>query len=608
MIHTAMFVGVLSAAAQVGVDPAAIDARLVALASSPAAGVRVETLATTGGGRPIRVVMIKDAAGGRKPTLLIVAGIDARYGTGVELATALAERFAASPPAWLQHASLAVIPCLNPDGFARQGPIADFGRLVVPGDQDHDGRTDEDGGDDLDGDGRILMMRVKRPAPSTGLTATLCQDTDFPMLLRQPDTAKGEQAQWALLLEGIDNDADGRFNEDGVAGAAGGGLDLDMQWPAFWPEFQDGAGTSPLQTVETRSLATWCLAHQEVAAVLVLGRHDTLVTIPEAGKMDPSGQVPLGIEADDKAVYEAISAKFKEVTGITESPGADSAGSFLRWSYTNLGVLALGTPAWVRPDLVKEEKRGGPVAAPGQPDVNAAGGAKPVAGELAVPDAEPKDAGKATLPGQPADKPAEKPAEKLAAKPEPRPEPKSDESKWLRHFEDRQSVVAFVPWKPWTHPQLGEVEIGGFVPNVRINAPTDALPRLIELQAQFIGELAARFPTIESRAWATALAPGLWRIDVQLTNTGRLPTRMAIGAKSRAKLPTLVTIDVDVSQLVSGTKVVRAEAIGASGGSFVTSWTVRTGTRSVVKVSVTDPMMETVDLCLDLTSGGGVKP
>ena len=324
--------------------------------------------------------------------------------------------------------------------------------------------------------------------------------------------------------------------------------------------------------------------------------------------MDVSGQVPLGIEADDKAVYEAISAKFKEVTGITESPGADSSGSFLRWSYTNLGVLALGTPAWVRPDLVKEEKRGGPAAATGQSDVNAAGGAKPVASEPAVPDAEPKDAGKATLPGQPADKPAEKPAEKVAVKAESRPEPKSDESKWFRHFEDRPSVVAFVPWKAWNHPQLGEVEIGGFVPNVRINAPGEALPRLIEQQTQFIGELAASFPRLESRAWATSLAPGLWRIDLQLTNTGRLPTRMAIGAKSRAKLPTLVTIDVEAAQLVSGTKVVRAEAIGASGGSFVTSWTVRSGTRSVVKVSVTDPMIETVDLSVELASGAGVKP
>jgi hypothetical protein len=237
-----------------------------------------------------------------------------------------------------------------------------------------------------------------------------------------------------------------------------------------------------------------------------------------------------------------------------------------------------------------------------------------------VPDAEPKDAGKATLPGQPADKPAEKPldklaekvaekvGEKVAGKAEPRPEPKSDESKWFRHFEDRPSVVAFVPWKAWNHPQLGEVEIGGFVPNVRINAPGEALPRLIEQQTQFIGELAASFPRLESRAWATSLAPGLWRIDLQLTNTGRLPTRMAIGAKSRAKLPTLVTIDVEAAQLVSGTKVVRAEAIGASGGSFVTSWTVRSGTRSVVKVSVTDPMIETVDLSVELASGAGVKP
>jgi hypothetical protein len=577
MIYAALLVGALGASSIADVDPASIDARLAAVVSAHSASTRLETLATSAGGRPIQVITIGDPAtlGKRVPTLLLVAGSDARHQTGIEVALAIAERLAASPPAWLARASISILPCLNPDGLARSGPAADFGRLVLASDADGDGRMSEDGGDDLDGDRRVLMMRVKSPAPSTGLVATLCADSDFPQLMRAPDSAKAERPVYAVLIEGIDNDGDGRFNEDGVAGSGGGGLDLDQQWPGFWPEFRDGAGQRPLQTDETLALAKWCQAHPQIASVVVFGRHDTLVSVPEAGKMDPSGQVPLGIEGDDKAMYEAISARFKEITGINESTNADSAGSFLSWAYTNLGVPAFGTPVWVRPDLVKEEKRGG---------------VKPSA-PAAAPEPDPATP-----------KPEATPA--VA----PRPEAKSDESKWLRYFEEHKDLPGFVDWKPWKHPQLGEVEIGGFVPGARMNAPQGALTRLIDQQLEFLGELASRFAVIEPRTWVTRLGPGLWRIDLRLANTGRMATRAAIGAKSRAKLPTIMTLDIEPSRLVAGRKIVRAEAIAPDGGIFDTSWTVRADDGTSLKVRITDPMMEPVELSIPLTVGEEAKP
>jgi hypothetical protein len=559
----------------------------------------VETIAASGLGTPIRLVRFGQPPASKasdRPLLLVVAGADAGHAVGVEVALGVAESLAAHPPAWLSTLDVAIVPCLNPDGFAKHGsPLIHAGRRPLPTDADKDGRQDEDGGDDLDGDGMVLTMRVRTPSPATGLTATLCDDPEWPGLMRAPEVSKGEVATWAVLVEGRDDDGDGRFNEDGRGGAAGGGIDLDRQWPASWPEFEDGAGRRPLQTPETRGLAAWCLAHERLVGVLVFGRHDTLVSIPEPGKMDVSGRVPQGIADADKWIWELVGGRFKEVTGINESPAADLRGSMLLWASSHLGVISMGTPAWVRPDLVKPERRGEAK----KPSPSAA---EPPADTAA---SEGHAAGKETEA-----KPAEaKPAEAKA--PEAKtPEAKTDEAKWLRYFAERSAdggSAGFVAWKPFMHPQLGPVEIGGFVPGARMNPPASEWPRLVSQQTAFMGEFASLLPRITQRAWATRLAAGVWRIDARVTNEGRLPTRTATGAKARWRPPTLVTLETEVSTLVAGGRTQRAETI-AAGGVFDASWTVRAADGGSVKVKVSDPTwgerVIEVSLSSPATTGG----
>jgi hypothetical protein len=523
-------------------------------------GAQVETIARSAAGSQIRVVTLpppKDAAAER-PLLLVVAGADAGHAVGVDVALGIAETLAATPPPWLSSMDVAIVPCLNPDGFAKRSPAVHGGRLPLAVDADRDGRLDEDGGDDLDGDGMVLAMRVRNPAPATGLAATHCDDPEWPGLMRAADRAKGDVPSWAVLVEGLDDDGDGRFNEDGRGGAAGGGLDLDRQWPASWPEFEDGAGRRPLQTAETRGLAEWCLSQERLVGVLVFGRHDTLVSIPEPGKMEVSGTVPQGIAEPDKWIWELVGAKFKEVTGIHESPTADLRGSLLLWASSHLGVISMGTPVWVRPDLVKPERRGEASAALKESDQAAA--------EPTQEGAEPK--------------------------PEPpkEPEAKTDEAKWVRYFAQRVAAggtPGFVAWKPFSHPQLGPVEIGGFIPHARANPPASELPRLVSQQTAFMGEFAALLPRISQRAWATRLAPGVWRIDARVSNEGRLPTRTSMGAKARWGQPTLVQLEMNGATLLSGRSVQRTDSI-PGGGVFDASWTVRADDGAALKVKVSD--------------------
>jgi hypothetical protein len=156
-----------------------------------------------------------------------------------------------------------VLPVVNPDGRALWfgGPSnADYPRTVmVPRDDDRDGKVDEDGPDDLDGDGFITTMRKKVPM---GQGTHKLDPKDSRLLV---PVGPGELGDYLMLgEEGIDNDGDGRINEDPV-----GYVDPNRTWGYSWePEYvQAGAGDYPLSIPETRAIALWAMRHPNVGAV-----------------------------------------------------------------------------------------------------------------------------------------------------------------------------------------------------------------------------------------------------------------------------------------------------------------------------------------------------
>src|SRR5205823_5923167 len=88
---------------------------------------------------------------------------------GAELATRMAQRFAADTPenqALLDRFTFYIIPVPDPDATAAMftPPFIERTTNLRPTDDDHDGDLDEDGPDDLNHDGLITMMRVEDPA------------------------------------------------------------------------------------------------------------------------------------------------------------------------------------------------------------------------------------------------------------------------------------------------------------------------------------------------------------------------------------------------------------------------------------------------------------
>jgi len=557
--------------------PAALLAVLLPAALAAASGKPIELTTFDIGdsrhGRPLVVHRIGTADGDAQPAILVVAGADGRHALGPKVAEALAQRLAADANL-LHGAAVYVLPDLNPDHSAWRDdpstPRADWGGTIAPYDADRDGRIGEDGGDDLNGDGFITMMRVRDPDPRFALRTDWIIDPDEPRLMRRADAAKGEVGTHALLIESLDNDGDGRFAEDGIAGEAGGGIDLNLNFPALWPEFTDRAGQIPLSEPESLAFVEWMLERHNIMAVVVYGPHDNLVAMPVVGRHDSTGRVPIGIEEGDRAVHERVSERYREISRRTTSPAPDDAGSLGRWTYAHLGLPTFATRLW-----------SGYAAPSAAADADAESAADPN-GDEAAPAAE------APAPPAPPGPDAERPrgrggAAAAGSAGARRGAPATgrsgggasgDDATWLK-ASDARNGAGFVEWTAFDHPQLGEVEIGGFVPGFRWNPPDDELEAIIEQQVTFVSSLLEELPRIafEPRG-AERLAPGLWRVGARVRNDAAMPTSSAIFDKTRRHAPLIAVIEIPPASIVSGTRLVRLPSL--RGGDFAdASWLVR---------------------------------
>jgi hypothetical protein len=588
------------------------DKRIAALAVAGSA-ITVEEIGRSREGRPIHMMRLGAAKPG--PAILIVAGANGQHWIGTETAVRVAEKLAADHKDLLNTATVYVLPSLNPDAAERvltETPRRDSGRTISPVDDDRDARIDEDPAADLNGDGMITLMRVANPPPGYGIELTEMIDPSDARLMKKPDRAKGEKATHAVLVEGRDEDGDGRIAEDGPDGT-----DLTMNFPARWPEFREGAGPFEISEPEMQALARWIMAHDEVVCVLIYGPHDNLVKVPEAGKMDATGQVPEGIENDDKAIYEQISTVFKDITKMTEAPAGDAAGALHSWAYAHLGLFSFTTPVWVRPDQLKkeEEKKEGeekkedgakPAGEPGagQPP----GGGGPSDAEIDAMIAEFQNASPAQrreLMGRVRAMPPEVQA-RIRSRFGPggragpgagdgRPAPgqkgsDADDAKWLKYSDELRNKEGFVDWQPFEHPQLGPVEIGGFVPGFKSSPARDdaeTIARLADEQTRFAADLLGKLPrVVNEEPVAERLGTGVWRISVKVVNEGYLPTKGAIGVKARRLPPMLVTIGVPDAAVLSGDRYVRIPSLAGSGGSRNATWVVAAEDGSTVEVVV----------------------
>ena len=303
-----------------------------------------------------------------------------------------------------------VIPVVNVDGryhfFADPNSPNSNRTIRIPKDDDNDGLIDEDPMDDLDGDGNITQMRKK---DSFGQWKT---DPEDPRLMIR--VKPGEKGEWTILgSEGIDNDGDGKTNEDGP-----GYVDGNRNWPFDWqPAYaQSGAGNYPLESVGLKSIADYISKKPNICVAWAFHNNGGMFLRGPSAKS--LGEYP----ASDIRVYDYLGQQAEKIV-----PGYRYMLSW-RDLYTTRGDFT----EWM----------------------SSLEGAFGFVGELFVTETETFH------------KEGEKPAEL------PSGDYNKNERERLKFNDHLAQGELYVQWKPYKHPDYGDIEIGGWTKmSTRLPAP-----------------------------------------------------------------------------------------------------------------------------------------
>jgi hypothetical protein len=360
-----------------------------------------------------------------------------------------------------------IIPVVNVDGryhFFEDANTPSSNRSIrIPRDDDNDGLIDEDGYDDLDGDGSICQMRIKDPF---GRYKT---DPEDPRLLIP--VGEGEKGEWTLLgQEGIDNDGDERINED-----AEGAIDPNRNWGFDWmPQYiQSGAGLYPFSGVGLKAIAKFVEARPNIIMAYAFHNNGGLWLRPPSSK-------DIRIDRNDVLVYDILGTNNEKMTpDYVYQASFDlyaTYGDFDSYMYNLMGAYSFVGELFIRDHETyrKDTKKPTPAAPQG---ATSRGGAPEINREQL-------------------------------------------------QFNDHLALgELYKDWKPYKHPLYGDIEIGGWVKmSSRLPHPF-MLPDLVHRNASVVLFAAENTPEVKFDTMETKkIGNNLYRIRVRLTNSKALPS------------------------------------------------------------------------------------
>ncbi len=407
-------------------------------------------------------------------------------------------------------------PKFNPDGSDLSLLHDQSLRSTVrPWDEDEDGEADEDPPEDLDGDGWITQMRI--PDPEGDWYA---HPLDTRLMLRagggrgQAPAAPelpADAVRYRVMAEGLDNDGDGRTNEDGI-----GGIDMNRNFPRNWERvhLQSGAGPFPLSEPETYATVEFLQGHPNVTGIV--HGHTSGGFVYRL----PSASAPSLFPENDLALIEHLGIPYTETTGRPVRPSATHPtqhryGTLISWAYWDQGVVGWvpeyspGPQAWVT-------------------DYNGDG--------------------------------------------------EVDEIEQMRFNDEELGGRYFSPWNPFRHPDLGEVEVGGWHRKFwGQNPPSEFLEEECAAQLPWIIYLIQQAPRLALEPpTVTSMGDGRFRIRATVENDGFLPTsltgRGAVGQETPSGQirnpvvrPPALLLGLEGAELVEGSRRVELPHLRGTG-------------------------------------------
>ena len=541
--------------------------------------IRLHTIATSPGGESIVVLEIgKNSV--TSPAIFVGANFEGNVPLATEGALDLAKMLTDSSK-YTMGLKWFIMPLPNPD--ASKGYFSDkkYERFVndFPINNDMDEAVNEDGFEDLNGDGLITQMRVK------DLTGNYVISKIDPRIMVQADPKKGERGHYKIYSEGIDNDMDGEYNEDGE-----GGINVGIGFPHLFPKNKKEAGLWPGQTPEVYGIMKFIYDHPNIAMAYTLGGSNFCLVPPKSGRKSSvnteSIQIPnryanmLG--ADPSKTYkmddiiEMVKARFPNVKEVTPSyvsnllglgaavnpleddlkfytklsedykkylknkhfsietldPPQDKDGSFELWAYYHLGVPSFSMNLFTVPKEKGKEEKGKEENKSEKGDVL------------------------------------------------------NEKDKALLAYSDKEfEGKGFVKWGKYNHPTLGEVEIGGFVPYLETTPKSVKIDSLLTVQLPWLLQLSKNLPDISlADQKITDLGSGIYRLELFIENKGTIPYPIAIGELNKQPAPIVIVLNGDV-ELLQGLK---RTPLGTIGGNQVKklTWLLKTDKKPTISVAL----------------------
>ncbi|KQB98770.1 M14 family metallopeptidase [Pedobacter sp. Hv1] len=477
--------------------------RVKALAEKYPQWVKTKTLTQTAGGKDIWMLTLGTGKTEDKPAIAVVGGVEGKHLLGVEMAIGFAEKLMAASATdsiknLLNKQTFYVFPNMSPDATEQYFAKVRSERSgnATKTDDDRDGKLNEDDIDDLDGNGKITMMRILNPTGKYKL------NPDDPRSLLIADASKGEAGKYILLSEGIDNDKDGDFNEDGD-----GGVNFNRNSSYNYKNFVPGAGEYAVSEKENRALFDFLFDAFNVYAVVTFGPVNNLSTPVTFNPSALTKRIITGwFDADVKA-NALVSEKYNKITKTKDAPKTQAeSGDFSQWAYFHYGRLSFSTPGWwvpkVAPDSTRKEKK--------------------------FTNEDPTAA-------------------------------------YLRWAASQGITNTFTPWKAVNHPDFpGQtVEVGGIDPFVLINPPYKMVDGIVGKHTDFIVSLAGMAPQVDFVNVKTEkVSDGLTRVTLSIINTGDLSTYTKVGDRSYFLKKIAVKVNTNTNQtVVSGRKTQTLESI-----------------------------------------------
>ena len=528
-------------------------------------GFELEELCRDSRGEPVWLVTA-GSGGPDDPAVLLVAGLDGRHLIGTEVALRVLDRLASDDDttrALLQDRTLYVVPRVNRagvDAFFSSSLRFDMAGVEGESDADRDGLVGEDRYEDLDGDGVVRWIRVEDARGDFRLEG---EDEAF---IGKADPVKGELGVWRWLREGRDEDGDERFHEE-----ADGGVLLSRNFTHDYEFFAKGSGPYQVSEVETRALADFVAAHPHLAAVLVFGFEDNLMTpLPEGKKSSPrlsgsrwgrkpvdapnENDLPLFLEwsrlyredlglGEKKTVSSGGYGQWPEAEGDAASTAADVAakGGFAAWVYYTRGRAALATPVWTPGLQMHWEAEREAAEAEDETESETESGTE---GES---EGSAKEATDAT------DAPEEE-AEDADEK-APKEDPKIGDERKLRDWWVAQDPDSWKDWTSFDHPDFPgqRVEVGGYDPFARINPPEAVIDSLVPAHQSLVHRMLAGLPKIVVRnARLENRGGGVYELRFLVENIGVMPDVLAQGVFATHVRPTRVELGLPQGAEVIG--------------------------------------------------------